>query len=272
MHSPLAIPDDLHALEGNFWSLWSRFGRGRGCTLHETPHAVFFDTPIPTLPYNTVIRFRAEADADKHIAEILHHYRRRNVPCAWIVHPSARPLDLAKRLKAHGLAEVEICPGMTRDLGPDLPAPAAPPPGYVIEEVDEARERHEFLNLVAWRWNVPESSRAALEEIAQAFRIGEPGSPIRAWLALKDGAPVAKLLINLDHGICGVYGVATRPEARGHGLAHILALTALHAARDAGARRAILHSTPMAHPIYQSIGFRDRLPFAIFAPPGALHV
>lgn len=272
MHSPFGSDPTLHGLEDNFWSLWSRFGRGPRCALHETPHATWFDTPIPTLPYNAVIRFRAEADADRHIDEILHHYRRRNVPCAWIVHPSARPLDLAERLKARGLEEVEVCPGMMRELGADLPAPAAPPPGYAIEEVNDAHERHEFLNLVAWRWHVPQSARRALTEIVKAFAIGEPGSPVRAWLALNDGEPVAKLLINVDGDVCGIYGVATRPEARGHGLAHILALTALNAARGAGARRAILHSTPKAHHIYESIGFRDRLPFAIFAPPGALHV
>jgi GNAT superfamily N-acetyltransferase len=260
------------ALEENFWSLWSRFGRAPGCILHETDDATWFDTPIPTLPYNTVIRFHAEHDADRRIDEILSHYKSRAVPCAWIVHPSAAPLDLAERLKARGLEEVEICPGMTRELGPDLSAPAAPPPGYEIEEVGDAHERMEFLNLVAWRWHVPEAARENLRAIADSFHIGEPGSPIRAWLALKNGEPMAKLLINIDKAVCGVYGVATKPEARGHGLAHILALTALHAARRAGAKRAILHSTPMAHQIYESIGFRDRLPFAIYAPPGALHL
>ena len=40
----------LDALERNLWRMWSRFGRGDGCGLHEHDDALYFDTPIPTLP------------------------------------------------------------------------------------------------------------------------------------------------------------------------------------------------------------------------------
>lgn len=63
----IAASDVCRGLEENLWSLWSRFGRGDGCSLHEEHGAAWFDTPIPTLPYNAVIRFTSEHDVDRRI-------------------------------------------------------------------------------------------------------------------------------------------------------------------------------------------------------------
>jgi hypothetical protein len=51
-----------------------------------------------------------------------------------------------------------------------------------------------------------------------------------------------------------------------------MTIEALHAARAAGYRLAVLHSTPMARSLYERIGFRARATFRVFAPPRALHL
>ena len=51
--------------------------------------------------------------------------------------------------------------------------------------------------------------------------------------------------------------VATTERGRGKGLASLLANVALHATADAGFRASVLHSTPMAHSMYQRLGYRD---------------
>ena len=84
--------------------------------------------------------------------------------------------------------------------------------------------------------------------------------------------PVSKVVLNLDAGAAGIYGVATRPEARGSGLARMLTLHALHAARDAGHTLGVLHSSPKAVGLYEKIGFRAVAPFSVFAPPSTLHL
>lgn len=46
--APAEYSDRAHivtALEQNLLALWSRFGRGDGCTLHELDDAIWFDTP-----------------------------------------------------------------------------------------------------------------------------------------------------------------------------------------------------------------------------------
>ena len=268
--SPTTAPI-VRGIEENLWAMWSRFGRGNACQLHESENAIWFDTPIPTLPYNTVIKFNAADDAEQRIDEIFEHYRERNVPFAWIVHPSAQPRDLDARLQDRGLEEAEVAMGMAMELDA-LPALDEAPAGIEIEEVDEESDVMEFLELAAWRWEVPADAVHHLADLEAAFKVGAAGSPIRAWLARRDGVAVSKATLCLDAGVAGVYGVATRPEARGMGLARNLTLAALRAARSAGYGRAVLHSSPMARSLYRSIGFREYAPFKVFAPPRSFHL
>lgn len=261
----------LRALEHNLWEMWSRFGRGERCTLHESGDATWFDTPIATLPYNAVIRFSASDAGDSRIDELFAHYRRRQMPFVWIVHPSASPGDLAERLRARGLEEAEACPGMSMTLD-RLPPRSPMPDGTALTEITDARDADSVLELVAWRWNVPADARAQLAGVTRAFGIGLPGSAVRVWVALRDGAPVAKIIMQRVQEVAGIYGVATKPEARGQGLARTLTLHALHEARDSGCTRAVLHSTPMAQALYERLGFRTYGQFRIFAAPGALHL
>jgi ribosomal protein S18 acetylase RimI-like enzyme len=259
------------ALEENLWSLWSRFGRGEGCVLHEEPDATWFDTPIPTLPYNGVIRFAAQRNVERRVEALFAHYARRDMPFLWIVHPTATPADLAERLRRRGLEEAEVCPGMYAALA-DLPEQGDAPGGIAVCEVGVETDSNALLELVGWRWAVPGEALAKLPEVTRAFAVGAPGSAVRSWLALRQGVPVAKVLLHLAAGVAGVYGVVTRPEARGLGLARMLTLHAFAAARREGYELGVLHSTPVARPMYEKIGFRAHSAFRIFAPPRALHL
>lgn len=261
----------IRGLEENLWSFWSRFGRAQGCDLHEDAFSIWFETPIPIIPYNTVIRFCADDDGEAAISAIVNHFDRRGIPHAWILHPTSRPQDLGQRLKARGLEEVEVVAGMAMGLA------AIPEAGDLGEEV-EIVEVHdldklgEYLDLAAWRWEVPEDMTHHLVAMARAFDIGKAGSPVRLWVAYRNGRAVSKVALNLDNGVAGIYGVATLPEARGLGLARALTVTALQCARDAGYDVSVLHSTPMAHSLYEAIGFRDCAPFRVFAPPQSFHL
>lgn len=255
----------LEALEKNLWALWSRFGHGDGCVLHEQIDSLFFDTPIPTLPYNSVIRFCVVADAERRIDAIFEHYRQRDVPFMWIIHPTSQPSDLSERLKARGLEEAELCSGMAMDLR-KIAEPATPPNRIEIHEAT-THDIKAILELVEWRWEVPKDDILKLNNIAKAFELGVPKSPIRCWIAFQDGVPVSKVLLNLAAGAAGIYAVATKPEARGLGLARTLTLHALHAARADGYQLGIVHSAEIALSLYKKIGFQTIAPLSLFAPP-----
>jgi GNAT superfamily N-acetyltransferase len=65
-------------------------------------------------------------------------------------------------------------------------------------------------------------------------------------------------VVAFDHeGDCGIYLVATAPEARGRGLATALMTRALVDARERGCATSSLQATARGRPIYERLGFRD---------------
>jgi ribosomal protein S18 acetylase RimI-like enzyme len=266
--------DNLKAMEENLWSLWSLFGKGHGCLLHEDGDLLYFDTPIRTLPYNGVIRSRLTEDAaDERIDAIFAHYHNRGMPFFWLVHPSATPHDLGKRLEARGFNEVEACPGMTIDLA-DLPDPVTDAgPGIHIREALTEEDLGAIYELIAWRWEVPPEVKPLLPEVTHQFPVGSKDSPLRTWIAWHMGMPVSKVVMNLDAGVAGIYGVATKPEVRGLGLARKMTVLALHTARDLGYRMGVLESSEMAMKLYSKVGFSDEnAPFRVYCLGDSFHI
>lgn len=270
MHAGLTTGEATAVLEANLWSMWSNFGRGQGCRLIDEPEVLRFETPLAHVPYNTVLRFRVEDGVDETIDSVVGSYQARGVPLVWIVHPTARPADLGARLGARGLVEAEVVPGMVASLA-DIPPADPVPDGIEVTEVGPGEECP-FIELVAWRYSLPPEATTTLRSVMTAARFGDPGSSTRAWVAQRDGAVVSKAVLHVGGGEAGIYGVATRPEARGLGLARLLTILALDGARAAGSEIAVLHSTPMAVGLYQGLGFETVADFRLYSMPGTLHL
>jgi GNAT superfamily N-acetyltransferase len=254
----------FNALEENLWNMWANFGKAPGCSLHEEEHALWFETPIPIIPYNGVLRFNAQDDIDKEINSIIKTYLQRGVPYMWILHPSAKPDDLKERLLKRGLMVVDNLPGMVADLD-ELPMPEVPPTGYDIFEVKEEADIINELEMISWRWHFSDETLKHFYELNQSFKIGKQDAILRVWTAFCKGKPVSKVVLHLSAGAAGIYGVATKPEARGKGLARILTLQALWAARKIGYKIGILHSSEMAVNLYKKIGFKTVSNFTVLA-------
>jgi len=254
----------VQLVEENLWATWSNFGRAPGCSLHDEGDVLWFETPIPFHPYNTILRFQATQDVDRRIDEILRHLSTRGVPVLWIVHPTALPHDLMDRLRARHLAEFELAPGMARSLE-DLPVAPPLPDGVEIREVRDDSDQGVLSEFAAWRWGVPEAYRPQLHDIVTRFQIGRPDSNTRMWMAYKDGVPISKIGLYDGPGSAGIYAVATKPEARGLGIATILMVIAMRAAKEMGHRVVVLDSSPLAVKLYQRLGFVTVTNFRLFA-------
>lgn len=259
-----ARDDPVRELEANLWETWSIFGRGTGCALYEKDGLLWFETPIPIVPYNGVLKSQLQADVDQRIDEVVQHFRQKQAQFMWIVHPSSSPPDLRARLSSRGLVDVEPILGMARGLD-HLPAPPPLPDGIEIRQVADERDASAFYQFAAWRWHIPDKQKELYAAIAKAFRIGQSGAKARMWQAWRDGQPVAKAGLYLGAESAGIYGVVTRPKARRLGLARTLSLTALQEAHSQGYRLAILHSSPMAERLYRSLGFEPVAEFRLFA-------
>ena len=260
----------IDGLERNLWNMWSVFGRGDGCSLVDTPELLRFETPIPHVPYNSVMRFQVNARVDETIDEVLDAYDSRAVPLMWVVHPNAAPSSLGARLEARGLVEGEVCAGMVAPLS-RVPAPEPFPQGVTLDRLGPAT-RHEFVELVAWRYSVPSDEIAPLLSILDVHGFGRNDCPTTAWVARLHGRVVSKAIVHLAEGVAGLYGVATRAEARGLGIARNLTMLAFDHARRLGYTVGVLHSTPMAVNLYASLGFSQVADFRLYSTPGALHL
>ena len=257
-------PALITELEANLWEFWSTFGRGPGCILHDEGDALWFENPIPIMPYNGILKFQVEKNIDQRIDRLVNHYQKRRVVFFWVVHPRSSPIDLSDRLQKRGLREVELMPGMVRSLA-ELPESPPLPEGIEVHEIIGEKDSGEFSDFVSWRWGVPKEYMDQLRATLASFRIGKPGSKSHMWQAWRAGQPIAKAGMYLAAGSAGIYAVVTKPEARRLGLARILTLTALKKAQTLGKDFAVLHSTPMAESVYKSLGFKTVAEFRLFA-------
>ena len=93
-----------------------------------------------------------------------------------------------------------------------------------------------------------------------------PGMAVYAGYV--DGRPVSASLGFAAGTTVGVYNVATLEGARGRGYGGAMTRHAIAEGRRAGATVAILQSSTMGRPVYESMGFREIFAFRVFTEAG----
>ena len=81
--------------------------------------------------------------------------------------------------------------------------------------------------------------------------------PVRSYLAVLNGLPVATSQLFLSAGVAGIYNVTCLPGARRQGIGAAVTLTALLEARRQGYRISILQASTLGYPVYRRLGFQD---------------
>ena len=257
--------DAIRPLEEAVWGLFSHLGRGDGGSVVDTPGRLIVRSPVRQAPYNGVYRFLDDGRpmADQ-VSETLAMFDP-GVPVTWLVHPTSPP-EVEQALSAAGLVEAESMPGMVADLA-DLPPLGEAPAGVRIEEA-RIDQGDAWVHLVSWRYGLEPTASDYLAEVYRYAR----SHGTRLWVAYDGDEPISKAATYTGDDFVGVFGVATTEAGRGKGLARHLTLRGLHAAADDGIRTGVLHSTPMAHSLYEKMGFRDAATFRLWATPGDLEL
>ncbi len=93
------------------------------------------------------------------------------------------------------------------------------------------------------------------DPFTRAFSSLPPGSA-HLYAARVDGRTAAVLITHDHDGDCGVWAVATLPEARGGGLSRALLAHALVDARERGCETTSLEATQLGRPVYERVGYR----------------
>lgn len=261
--NPAADPD-IAALEAAFVGQWTNYGEAPGARFVQEEGLVWTEAPVPQLPYNAVLATRLEGNADARIADRIRDFRARNVQFIWVVHPSAQPKDLGRRLEQYGMKQVETGTGMALDLASWRVDPIPEGPVSYVEVADAATLAA-FEKLMVLYWELtPASQDYALRMNRWAYSAGNRG--IR-WVAMQGGEAVGKAyLSHLGQPDTGaIFGVYVRPEARGLGIASTLTRVAIDRAAKIGRKRVVLHSSAMAKGAYLRLGFAERCEFPIYA-------
>jgi GNAT superfamily N-acetyltransferase len=202
------------------------------------------------------------ADADPLVEETTEHYRAAGRRCWWWVGPGTAPADLGDRLRVRGFTRPAVGPGMAIDLQ-DLPEAAPTPDGFTIRAVDDA-VIESWCAAMAAGFGMPE---ATAREVA-AFMATVPhghARPLRHYVGLLGGAPVASSSLLLGAGVAGVYFVATAPSVRRRGLGTAMTLFPLREARALGYRVGVLQASAMGEPLYRRLGFAPCCAMDVYA-------
>ncbi len=254
----------MREIEAALVGHWSHLGRWAAGALVDEDGVLRYETPIPHLPYNGVLRTAiSEGDPGEVVTAVVESFQRRGVPFIWWEHPSCTPEDLGSYLEQNGLTAVERVTGMAIDLD-DWTEPT--PRGDVrFVEVMDTKAMEDYEDLIVRYWELPPESQAM---VASLNRFWGPGKlPAHRWVAYIDEIPVGKALLSLaaPKGVAAVYGMSVTPEARGRGVAGDLTTTLLERAKGLGCQRVVLHSSEVAVNVYRRAGFTDCCSMTVFA-------
>ena len=266
-----ALIADIEAIELAFVSQWAHFGQGPAGEFHDDGDLTWLAAPVPELPYNAVIRTRLGADADSRVDEVIGQYRDRGVQFLWLVHPTAQPTDIARRLDERGLSVVEHGTGMSLDLDHWRPSRRPNAPGVTYAEADTDAGLAAYEDLIAAYWELGAASRRFVSGINRWAH--ELGHGVR-FVAYEHGSPVGKAYLSWTLGedahaindeTASIFGVYVAPAARGLGIASGLMERLIERAAAAGRRRVVLHSSEMAVELYLRMGFAARCSLPVYA-------
>lgn len=262
MDKAVSLVDDmashelLPALHANMVAFWTPYGRGAGCTLHATPSAVWFYTGVQHPLFNGVISATLGPDEVEITRNALQaHIKERGAPALWWVGPQSQPSDLRTRLEGLGLQPAGEAPGMAVDLA-SLPNDPSAISGFVVERIESTVKQAQWARIAGTGTEAPDIAVDALERI-EATLADPQYLAQRRYIGVLDGVPVATSALVLEHGVAGIYAVATLPAARNKGIGQAMTLLPLLEARRLGYRVGILQASSMGYPIYKKMGFRD---------------
>lgn len=206
-------------------------------------------TGIPTPSFNPVLAFEPVGDVPALVRHVRSSFVESKTPWQLVTSPAVRR-GLGGLIAAFSLERKRLYPVMGLDLGP---TPAAPKELQILSATDPADVR---------RWgrtfergaNAPDGFIGPWMEGIIAGERSSP-SPMRLFLGLVDGAPVATSARLTTGAITGVYCVNTLEGHRRRGYGAAMSWAAADG-RGEGCTVSCLQASAMGAPVYSAMGYR----------------
>jgi GNAT superfamily N-acetyltransferase len=234
--------------------------------LHEEPGLLWFETGIALDAYNGVLQTHlSREELPAAIERVLAHFQEHRLPFHWYVGLTFEPANPGDMLEEGGLIHDEDEPGMAADLhslAEDLPAV----PQLVIDEVLTESQLRQWSQTTFC--GAPAEAMQCVFIAHSGLPLGEQ-SPMHLYLGTQSGEPVATVKLFFAAGVAYIGRVVTIPDHRRQGIGTRMTLHAMHTARQAGYRIAVLTASPIGIAIYRRLGFFECCQVSTFAwsPP-----
>jgi len=227
-----------------------------GAVIRESAGLTWIDSGLGTDTFNIVLGSRlAPEEVAPALGEVVAHFTSIDRPFSWWVSPGDQPSDLGARLAAEGLAAEEWELAMacrTADIRESLPIP-----GLMIERARDAAALGEFARINAENWSPPDPLVERYYRRAAESLLSED-SPLRFYLARRNGEAVAAVEVAVTGSAIGVFNLSARLEHRGSGIgAALLTRSLVAASSETASTSAVLQAAPAAASLYRRLGFAE---------------
>ncbi len=243
----------IEQIQNNFVSYFRLFAGLPGVTFVEGD-VTWFCNREQGEPGNYILRTQfAAATADQEIDRLLARIGEQAKYIDWMVFPACRPVDLGRRLEAHGISGHRAGTWMTADLTrrPDVPAV---PPGFTIRWVQN--------DAALWVWKLAQD--AGFGENAQLYydAYAQDGygteAAARHYVGFQDEQAVTSGTLLMSDGIASIYNVSTPPALRRRGYGSAITAHMMGEAIRCGYRLAWIWASDVGKGVYERLGFVEK--------------
>lgn len=259
--------DEIQESNATFHELWGMYARGAGGQVVEQPGVTATWAGVEW-PIVNILFLNSRIDSLDDLTSRLQRVGKFSeakqqhgmlIACdAWLPqHP-----EVAKLFQEHGWIQISLAHGMVcESVGR-----AVSVEGLECRRVDGALLRRAAADINAAGYEVsPEMAREALDHENLW------GEGCFGYVGYFEGTAVATSTTYVRDGYLYVALVATLPEFRSRGFARAITGQSIeYASAASGLQRTILHATPTARPLYESLGFRTVTTFPMFLPAALL--
>jgi GNAT superfamily N-acetyltransferase len=253
----------IKAIENNAYALTPYSHNWEGVEVYTGTDMCWCLTDISFPMCNSAFHIRLKPDqVDDTIKNFIDEGKQRKVPVQMYIGHDTQPADLGDKLAAHGFTTFGVSAGMAIDLkemNEGVPSPSR----LQIIEVKDIKTLKKWCHVTCVGFGIPEPAEPSLLEWLKTDI--EYHQPIKFYLGLLAGKPVATSMYFLGEGVVGIYFVATLPEARNRGIGFAITQKPLLEGREMGYRIGILQASKMGEPVYRKMGFKKYCKFQSYA-------
>jgi GNAT superfamily N-acetyltransferase len=212
-------------------------------------------TTVPYAPCNPIFRIDMKKDeVNGFLDGIIAKARKRRVNLHCLITPDTRPANMGEYLTAHGFTYSGEGPCMAIDLQ-KIKEQNTAPSGFRVLEIRDWAGLKKWCHTDALGFGLAEHTEPTIVEwLATDINLKQP---LKLYLGLLDGKPVATSMYFLGAGVAGVYNVSTLPEARNKGIGLAMTQRPLLEAKKLGYHAGVLQSSRLGLPVYEKMGFKE---------------